>query len=178
MIANYTAVLDCELSKKEKDEEYSEYAAALSRMSAELVERNVEVIKNGTEEGARKIVKALISSGVAMSIAGSSRPASGAEHLFSHALDKIAPEPALHGEQCGVGSIMMMKLHGRDWKPKKEALETVGCPTNSRELGIDPKYIVKALTIAHEIRPGRYTVLRNGLTEEKAEKLAEETGVI
>ena len=51
-----------------------------------------------------------------MSIAGSSRPASGSEHMFSHALDRIAPKPALHGEQCGVGTIMMMYLHGGNWQ--------------------------------------------------------------
>lgn len=178
MIANYTAILDWELARKEKNEYYSEYAAALSRMSAKLVGENAETIKKSTEEGARKIVKALISSGVAMSIAGSSRPASGSEHLFSHALDQIAPEPALHGEQCAIGSIMMMKLHGKDWKSTQEALKKVGCPTNSKELEIDPKYIIEALTKAHEIRPERYTILRDGISREEAEKLAEETEVI
>lgn len=178
MIANYTAVLDCELAREEKGQKYSEYAVALSRMSAKLVEKNVETIKQGEEEGARKIVKALISSGVAMSIAGSSRPASGGEHLFSHVLDKIAPEPALHGEQCGVGSIMMMKLHGEDWRKTRKALRTVGCPVNTKELGIEPEYIIKALSTAHEIRPNRYTVLRDGLSQKEAENLAEETEVI
>ena len=178
MIANYTAVLDCELAKKENGDKYSEYAAALSRMSAKLVAKNVNIIKKGTEESARKIVKALISSGVAMSIAGSSRPASGAEHLFSHALDRIAPEPTLHGVQCGVGAIMMMKLHGKKWKSKRDALKTVGCPTSAEEMGIEPKYIVKALTMAHKIRPERYTVLRDGLSKKEAEELATETEVI
>ncbi len=178
MIANYTAVLDCELAEKENGDRYSEYAAALSRMSAKIVEKNIEEIKKGTEESARKIVKALISSGVAMSIAGSSRPASGSEHLFSHALDKIAPEPALHGEQCAVGAIMMTKLHEKDWKKIKNALKVVNCPTNAEELGIKPEHIVKALTDAHKIRPNRYTVLRDGLEKEEAEKLAKETEVI
>lgn len=178
MIANYTAVLDWELAREEQGEYLSEYASALSRMSAKLVAGNAEVIKKATEESARKIVKALISSGVAMSIAGTSRPASGSEHLFSHALDQIVPEPALHGEQCGVGSIMMMKLHGKDWKSTRKALRTVGCPTNAQELGIEPVYIIEALTKAHEIRPDRYTILRDGLSEVESEELAKETGVI
>lgn len=178
MIANYTAVLDWELARKERGEYLSEYASALSRMSAKLVAENAEIIKKATEESARKIVKALISSGVAMSIAGSSRPASGSEHLFSHALDRIVPEPALHGEQCGVGSIMMMKLHDEDWKSTRKALMTVGCPTNAQELGIEPVYIVEALTKAHEIRPNRHTILRDGLNEAESEELAKETGVI
>lgn len=178
MVSNYTAVLDWELAREENDDYYSEYAAALSHMSAKLVAENAEVIEERVEESARKIVKALISSGVAMSIAGSSRPASGSEHLFSHALDQIAPEPALHGEQCAVGSLMMMNLHGVEWKPVREALEVVGCPTNAKELGIDSEYIIEALTKAHEIRPERYTILRDGLDESKAREIAEETEVI
>lgn len=178
MIANYTAVLDWELAREEKEEYMSEYASALSRMSAKLVAKNASIIKKQSEESARKIIKALISSGVAMSIAGTSRPASGSEHLFSHALDKIAPESALHGEQCAVGSIMMMKLHGEDWDFVREALRTIGTPTSAEELGIKPKYIIEALTQAHEIRPERYTILRDGLEREEARELAEETDVI
>ncbi len=178
MISNYTAVLDWELAREEKGEYVSEYASALSRMSAKLVAKNASIIEKATEESARKIVKALISSGVAMSIAGTSRPASGSEHLFSHALDRIAPEPALHGEQCAVGSVMMMKLHGEDWKSTRKALRKIGTPTNAKELGIRPKYIIKALTQAHKIRPERYTILRDGLDKEKANEIAKETDVI
>ena len=53
---------------------------------------------------------------MAMSMVNSSRPASGSEHMFSHALDKIAPNIGLHGQKCGIGSIMMAKLQGQDWK--------------------------------------------------------------
>jgi len=178
LIANLTAVRDWELARRLKGEPYSEYAAALSVMSAQFVLENATTIRHHTEESVRKVVKALISSGVAMSIAGSSRPASGSEHLFSHALDIVAPKPALHGEQCGVGAIMMMYLHGNDWQAIREALQTVGCPTSARGLGIAPEYIIKALTIAHRIRPERYTILKNGLSKRAAERLAKATKVI
>jgi glycerol-1-phosphate dehydrogenase [NAD(P)+] len=178
MVANYTAVHDWELAHRLKKEPYSEYAAALSRMSAKLVMKNAEVIKQHTEESVRKVVKALISSGVAMSIAGNSRPASGSEHLFSHALDLIAPNPALHGEQCGVGAIMMARLQKGNWEAIRDALRTIGCPINSNELGIKPEYTIKALIKAREIRPERYTILSKGLDKRKAEQLARETGVI
>ncbi|KUO41711.1 MAG: glycerol-1-phosphate dehydrogenase [Hadesarchaea archaeon DG-33-1] len=178
LIANFTAVRDWELAHHLRGEPYSEYAAALSLMSAKIVMENAEVIRRHTEESVRKVVKALISSGVAMGIAGSSHPASGSEHLFSHALDLIVPKPALHGEQCGVGTIMMMYLHGDDWQAIREALRTIGCPTSAKELGIPPKYIAKALIIAHRIRRERYTILRDGLNRRAAERLATETGVI
>ena len=179
MISNLTAVKDWELAHKIKGEYFSEYAASLSLMSAKMVIKNANIIRLGNEESVRKVIKGLISSGVAMSIAGSSRPASGAEHLFSHALDAIAPKPALHGEQCGVGTIIMAYLHGLNWKKIRETLKRVGAPTNAYELEIDPEFIIEALTIAHTIRPERYTILgKDGLTKEAAEKAAKITGVI
>ena len=179
MISNLTAVKDWQLAHRIKGEYYSEYAASLSLMSAKMVIKNADIIRLGNEESVRKVVKGLISCGVAMSIAGSSRPASGAEHLFSHALDAIAPKPALHGEQVGVGTIIMAYLHGLRWEKIRETLKKVGAPTNAYELGIDPEYIIEALTIAHTIRPERYTILgKDGLTREAAEKAAKITGVI
>ena len=114
-----------------------------------------------------------------MCIAGSSRPASGSEHLFSHALDILAPKPALHGEQVGIGTIMMLYLYGDPkWKKVRNVLQKIGAPITARELGISEEIIIKALTIAHTIRP-RYTILgEKGLTWEAAEKLARATGVI
>ncbi|MFH1125494.1 MAG: sn-glycerol-1-phosphate dehydrogenase, partial [Candidatus Altiarchaeota archaeon] len=117
VISNYTAVLDWKLAHKEKGEYYGDYAAALSEMSASIVMENAEKIKNNINV----LVEALISSGVAIGIAGSSRPCSGSEHLFSHSLDIICEKPALHGEQCGVGTIMMTHLHGQDWKKIQSA---------------------------------------------------------
>jgi glycerol-1-phosphate dehydrogenase [NAD(P)+] len=74
VIAKFTAVRDWELAHKVKNEYYGEYAASLALMSATLVMKNADVIKPGVEEGLRVVLEALISCGVAMSIAGSSRP--------------------------------------------------------------------------------------------------------
>jgi glycerol-1-phosphate dehydrogenase [NAD(P)+] len=178
IISNYTAVLDWEFASRLRNEYFGEYAAALSRMAARVIIESADTIKPDHETSARLVVKALVSNGVAMSIAGSSRPASGSEHMFSHALDKIAPKPALHGEQCGVGTIMMMYLHGGDWHEIRDALKKIGAPTTAHELEIEDKYIVDALLLAHAIRPERYTILGNGLTPSAAEKIARITKVI
>lgn len=178
LVANFTAVLDWQLAHRLNGEPYSEYAATLSMVSAQIVMDSADIIRRHTEESVRRVVKALISSSVAMAIAGSSRPASGAEHLFSHALDIIAPKPALHGEQCGVGAIMMAYLQGEDWQAIKGALKTIGAPTTAKELGIKAEHIVRALTVAHRIRPERYTILKKGLKRHAAEQLAKATGVI
>ena len=175
IISNQTAVLDWKLAGQKAD--YSEYAAALSEMAAKLVEKDIEKVASGKEEGVRLVVKALISSGVAMSIAGTSRPASGAEHKFSHWLDSNYDNPALHGEQCGLGSIVTMYLHGGDWKRIRNTLRAVNAPINSRELGIDDSIVLEALIKSKEIRPQRITILDNS-TQEQIEKAALATGVI
>ncbi|WP_227355497.1 NAD(P)-dependent glycerol-1-phosphate dehydrogenase [Haladaptatus salinisoli] len=177
IISNYTAVKDWRLANRLQNVEFSEYAAALSEMTAEMLVDNAGSIKPGLEESAWVVTKALVSSGVAMSIAGSSRPASGAEHLFSHKLDRIAPGAALHGHQVGVGSIIAEYLHGGDWRGIRDALATLGAPTTADELGVDAETVVEALTTAHEIRD-RYTILGNGMNEAAAVEAAERTGVI
>jgi len=179
VIAKLTAVRDWKLAHEVKGEYYGEYAASLALMSARLVVKNAGLIKPGEEEGLRVLLEALISCGVAMSIAGSSRPCSGSEHLFSHALDQVAPKPALHGEQCGVGAILMARLHNIDWRRIRETLRRVGAPTTAEELGVKPEHVVEALVRACEIRPDRYTILdERGLNRDSAEKLAKATGVI
>ena len=179
VVAKFTSVTDWKLAHKMENEYYGDYAASLALMSARLVVRNAEVIKPKMEEGVRVLLEALISCGVAMSIAGSSRPCSGSEHLFNHALDVIAPKPAMHGEQCGVGAVMMAYLHKLDWKQIKVTLRKVGAPTTAEELGIEPEFIIQALIEAQSIRPERYTILEEKkLSYESAEKLAKATGVI
>lgn len=178
MISKFTAVLDWQLAHKIKGEYYGGYAAQLALMSANTIMESAELMARKYDEGISILLEALISSGVAMSIAGSTRPASGSEHLFSHALDMIAEKPAMHGEQCGVGTIMMAHLHGKDWKKIKTTLQILGAPTTAEELGVKKEDIVNALTMAHTIRPDRYTILGDGLSRDAAEGLARETGVI
>ena len=179
LLANYTAIRDWRLAQRLRNAEFSSYAAALSEMTANMIMENVTEIKQKDEQSAWIVVKALVSSGVAISIAGSSTPASGSEHKFSHALDMIAEKPALHGEQCGVGTIMMTHLHGENWQRVREVLKEIGAPTTAKDLGIKEEHIVEALTLAHKINPSRYTILGDsGLTYEAAERLAVVTGVI
>jgi glycerol-1-phosphate dehydrogenase [NAD(P)+] len=178
-IAKYSAVKDWKLAKEVKNEYYGEYAASLALMSAKLVIENSASIKPDNEEGLRILLEALISCGVAMSIAGSSRPCSGSEHMFSHALDLVTRRHAMHGEQCGIGSVLSAYLYRSNWQRIKATLKQLGAPTTAKELGVSDQDIVKALEMAPKIRPERYTILHKlNLSYQACEQAAKETGII
>jgi glycerol-1-phosphate dehydrogenase [NAD(P)+] len=179
VISNSTALLDWQLAHRLRGEEFSSTAYAISKMCAATIMESANIMQKNIEDSVWIAIKPMISSGLSMSIAGSSRPTSGAEHLFSHALDRIAPGRALHGEQCGVGTIMMMYLHGGDWKQIRQSLYDIGAPVTAAGLSIGRDEVIRALSEAHSIRPERYTILGDrGLSPEAAEKIASLTGVI
>lgn len=192
-ISNYTAVWDWQLASKKKNEYYSQYAASLATMSAEFVVESAQLIRARKERGVRNLVEALVSSGISMALAGSSRPASGAEHMFSHALE-IMGSTAMHGEQCGIGSIITAFMQNQKyadtkthkykiwkeplWKVIKDVLQTIGAPTTAREIGLEDRLIINALVAAKSIRK-RYSVLDlKKMDCVSAEKICRKVGVI
>ena len=179
LVSKLTAVKDWELAHKVTGEYYGGYSASLALMSANAVLSRSKTLARFGKEEVRDLVEALISTGVAAGIAGSSRPCSGSEHLFSHYLDMLAPESGLHGEKCGIGTIMMAKLHRIEWKRVRSALKNVGAPVAASQIGIDDSAVIEALTKASTIRPDRYTILsKKKLTRKSATDLARSTGVI
>lgn len=177
LMAKVTAVRDWELARDKVGEYFGTYAANLASMSAKIVIDNSKNFKK--QPDTRMIVEALISSGVAACIAGSSRPCSGAEHLFSHAVDYLQPGIGLHGEKCGIGAILIAKLQGQDWRKIIQMLKNVGAPTTAKEIGLSAHTLAKALSIAQSLRKERYTILSEvKMTEEKAIALAKSTRVL
>ena len=69
------------------------------------------------------LFNALLYSGIAMTVIGTSAPASGGEHLFSHTLDMMSSmdgvEHDLHGRQVGLGTIFASALYERILKIEK-----------------------------------------------------------
>jgi glycerol-1-phosphate dehydrogenase [NAD(P)+] len=179
VISNTAAILDWQLADRLRSEGISSSAANLAKYAAESIIENAAAIKPNLEDSVWVAIRPIIISGISMAVAGSSRPTSGSEHMFSHVLDKIAPGKALHGEQCGVGTVMMMYLHGGDWQRIRDALQLIGAPTSAKELGVSKEQVIEALVHAHELRKDRYTILGDrGLTPDAAERLATITKVI
>ncbi len=117
--------------------------------------------------------------GVASCIAGSSRPCSGAEHLFSHALDKIAPGIGLHGEKMWNWIYTDGKITRSRLEKIIKTLKDVGAPTTAKQIGLESDIIIEALMIAQGLRPKRYTILKEiKMTKKVAMNLAKITKVI
>ncbi|MER5175990.1 MAG: sn-glycerol-1-phosphate dehydrogenase [Candidatus Nitrosocosmicus sp.] len=185
LIAKITAIKDWELARDDINEYFGEYAANLSYLSAKMIldiSKNSIIKKNNQidKQITRTIVEGLISSGVAAGIAGSSRPCSGSEHLFSHALEYITNgKCGLHGERVGIGTIIMAKLHKLNWVEIKNALEILGAPTTAKEIKSDKDEIIQAFYLARKIRPERYTILNKVvLDKNQIEDLIQEVGII
>jgi glycerol-1-phosphate dehydrogenase [NAD(P)+] len=179
LISKLTAVRDWRLAHQVTGEYYGGYAANLALMSAKVVLDSSKRIGSYDKDAVRDIVEALISAGVAGGIAGSSRPCSGAEHLFSHYLDAVAPGLGLHGEKCGLATIMVAKLHRFEWEKVRAALRDVHAPIRASQLGLTDEQVVEALVNAPTVRPDRFTILsRAKLTADSARELARSTGVI
>ncbi len=109
IVSKITAVYDWKLSFKTKGTQVDDFAALLSDATVfQLMAKPDHDL-----EGMRLLATALMLNGIAMEICGSSRPASGSEHLISHALDLFSQRPRLHGLQVGVATYMISLLQGR-----------------------------------------------------------------
>jgi glycerol-1-phosphate dehydrogenase [NAD(P)+] len=105
------------------------------------------------------LAEGLIQSGIAMNIAGSSRPASGAEHLISHALDTILDKPKPHGIQVGFATLFTQVLRGSDITDIMEVYRLVGFPTTLDAIGISVNEFIEAIKTAPYTRKNRFTIL-------------------
>jgi len=180
LIGKMTAVKDWELARDENNEYFGSYSASLAQMSASIIlDRSTDLLTD-KKLGLRTIIEALISSGVAACIAGSSRPCSGSEHLFSHAVEYIVGDSCgLHGERVGIGTILMAKLHGLQYEKIIQALTNLGAPTKASQLNIRENEVIQALLIAQSLRPERYTILsKTRLNKTSAYELAKSVRVI
>jgi len=187
VVAKVTSLKDWELGRDEKREYYCERAASLAFQAVtELIQQPKMTSR---KEALKSLVEALLNSGASMIVAGSSRPASGAEHLFSHFIDLSVDKAAMHGEQCGLGAILFAKYHEKhnpnwwkqtefQWQNIKRMLKNWGTDPSLGRLGISRDLASRALVEGASIRPERYTIVhKRPLTLAEATRLLEETGV-
>jgi glycerol-1-phosphate dehydrogenase [NAD(P)+] len=155
LVAKFTAGVDWTLAFHAVGEPVNDFALLLSDGAV----RSYLSRPTLDDEGTRLLATALLLNGTAMEICGSSRPASGSEHLVSHALDRISARPRLHGIQVGVAAYLMSLLQGRHRAEINELFERTGFWDMVAEDPLSSAELLEAVRLAPEIKPGYYTIL-------------------
>lgn len=167
-VAKLTALADWWLLEHSGEAKVDGTAAVVAEAAIALVEGHPTPDHAGHENLAR----ALLMGGVAMAIAGSSRPCSGAEHLLSHALDRLRTPPGSHGIQVGLAAYILSQLRESDAMTNRIAAifdrAHFWAAARSEQLTVD--LFAEALAIAPAVKPGYLTILsRPGAAAETLE---------
>ncbi|GAA0492124.1 iron-containing alcohol dehydrogenase family protein [Streptomyces olivaceiscleroticus] len=161
-LSNISAIRDWELAARERGEDIDGLAAAMARQAGEAVLRHPGGV--GDDGFLQVLAEGLVLTGIAMSVSGDSRPASGACHEINHAFDLLFPKRAAsHGEQCGLGAAFAMHLRGAKEESAfmAEVLRRHGLPVLPEEIGFSVDEFVQVVEYAPTTRPGRYTILEH-----------------
>jgi glycerol-1-phosphate dehydrogenase [NAD(P)+] len=105
LVANLSAVQDWSIASVSIGEEINYEAMYLSKGASEKFMYYVLTQNYNKNSLLENLAESLIMSGISMAVAGSSRPASGSEHLISHCLDRIMEKPLMHGIQTGISTV-------------------------------------------------------------------------
>ncbi len=158
-IAKHTALFDWKLSAARTGSRIDDFAYALSRMSYDSVyhcdEKNMK-----SRVFIRILSRALVMGGLAMEIAGSSRPCSGSEHLFAHAIEEFYPDVKIsHGLAVALGSIPACIFQGQSPDGLISFFHTYGLDFSPASYGISEDMFADMWKKARSVRPGRVTIL-------------------
>ncbi len=185
ILAKFCCLADWKMSHLLLHEDYNEEAASLMRAALTDCNNSVADILQGGERGLSALMRALLVSGYAMVLAGSSRPASGAEHHMSHYLEmdflrRGKPIP-LHGVKVGLGTMVSLWLYHTMEESRFDAvfgaetvrqlakdlpsaeyvqkiLQSFGCPTRFSDLDVSKETVREMFFSAYKIRD-RFTIL-------------------
>lgn len=155
LVAKFTAVRDWKLAFHATGEPVNDFAALLSDGT---IHAFLSYPKSDLE-GIRLLATSLMLNGISMEISGSSRPASGSEHLISHALDSISERPRLHGLQVGVASYLVSILQGENTERIASLFDVTGF---WKAIANDPfsrQEWLTAVRMAPTMKENFYTVL-------------------
>lgn len=174
MLGKLTSVADWRIGRLLWGEPYDEEIAARTLAAVQICVDNVGAIGAGAPAGIARLMDALLESGYCMLDFGSSRPASGAEHHYSHYWEmKLLREgrPAiLHGAKVGVATVLVAGLYDRIRQLSRaevaDLLEASIWPTRAEELA---RITAAYGGLAAEVAAGQESFL--GLDEAGVEQL-------
>ncbi len=158
VLSNKAALLDWQLASDKYGEFVNDFARTLSMMSCDML-LTLDPDDFGSEEFISRLAYCLVMSGLAMEIAGSSRPCSGGEHAISHAIDELYPDRStFHGIQVGAATPLILKLHGKDTARLEDFMQKLQLPKSLQECGFSCDEIDRILLHARDSR-SRKTIL-------------------
>lgn len=158
LVSNITALYDWKFEEENGKTIVDDFATMISKKAVNsFVRTEFKGIKD--DLFLKELVDSLTLNGISMEIAGDSSPASGAEHLISHALDKFLENPQLHGVQVGIATYIMAKVQNHRAKRIKTILEETGFFEYVKTLKMKKDDFKKAIDLAPSIKPGRYTYI-------------------
>ena len=161
VISNISALADWELAREIRNEPVDGLAASLARMGAEATINHPGDMND--DAFVTVLAEALISSGLAMAVCGSSRPASGGCHEIMHATDTLFPGTGSHGELAGLGALFCTFLRGdeRRFAQMSQCLARHRLPRTPEDVDLDDDQFVEIVEFAPRTRPDRYTILEH-----------------
>nr|WP_231871385.1 iron-containing alcohol dehydrogenase family protein [Planctomyces sp. SH-PL62] len=170
LASKITAIHDWKLAFHAVGEPVDDFAALLSDATVYqfLGQPSFDI------QGAQLLSTSLMFNGVAMEICGSSRPASGSEHLISHALDAIAERPRLHGLQVGVATYLMSLLQRNQSERIDRLFDQTGFWDQIRDDPFSRDEWSRAIRLAPSIKEDFYTVLSQEGAVDRAISLLDE----
>jgi len=168
VVNNLSAIADWELAGADRGEPIDGLAVMLARTAAQAVLHQPGTV--GDDEFLTVLAESLVLSGIAMTVAGSSRPCSGGDHEILHAIDQLFPGAGNHGELAGVGALFCTYLRGdeRLGSLMSACLARHELPRVPADLGLSHAEFTKAVLHAPATRPGRYTILERLALDECA----------
>jgi glycerol-1-phosphate dehydrogenase [NAD(P)+] len=160
-ISNLSAIADWRLAERERGEAVDGVAVTFARTAATSIVHREDGIDDDPFLVA--LAEALVLSGLAMATAGSSRPCSGGDHEIVHAIDRLFPGTALHGELAGAASLFTSFLRGDEGLARglDACLRRHGLPRLPADFGLSEEQFAAAVLRAPGTRPDRFTILEH-----------------
>lgn len=134
LLGKFTCLFDWKLAKIINGEHYCDRIVELVENCVSDVLAGAGKAKERDPETLGNIMEGLVLAGVAMSLYGNSRPASGCEHHMSHywemMFEQAGKRAVPHGTQVGVGTVLILKLmeqlskNGVDFDAARAAAKT------------------------------------------------------
>lgn len=129
LLGKYTALADWKIAHAVTGEYLCERVCGYEMQALDAIRSCLGSLKDGGIDAHEKLMYGLLLSGLAMQMIGNSRPASGAEHHFSHLweIEVINPHiDAYHGEKVGVGLLTAAGIyHEAEARLRSGAFRTV-----------------------------------------------------